>query len=239
MSHLLGLSSDISSHSDQSDDSDDAAVRYDRLQHTIAALRDEVERARVFHKPDEPPPRAPQLHMLVHHEEHRPHLFRQKLRVNPEIFDDILDQISGHPIFHNQSNNPQLPVSIQLAIFLNCAGHYGNAILLEDVAQWAGVSVGSVVNCTNRVMVALLEEHDQFIFFPEDNSEDTELARRFAETRTCPEWRGGYLAIDGSTIDLFTKPAYFGETFYDRKSKYSLGCQVMYFYLFFMGNNLI
>ncbi|KAG2055851.1 hypothetical protein BDR06DRAFT_1044727 [Suillus hirtellus] len=65
-------------------------------------------------------------------------------------------------------------------------------------------------------MVALLEEHNQFIFFPEDNSEDAELAQQ-----------GGYLAIDGSTIDLFTKPAYFGETFYDRKSKYSLGCQVV------------
>lgn len=232
MSQLSGLSS---SHSDTSDYSDDVGVHYDRLQHTIAALRDEVERARIFHKPDQPPPRAPQLYMLVHHEEHRPHLFRQKLRVNPEIFDDILDQISDHPIFRNQSNNPQLPVSIQLAIFLNRAGHYGNAISLEDVAQWAGVSVGSVVNCTNRVMVALLEEHDQFIFFPDDNSEDAELARRFAETRTCPEWRGGYLAIDGSTMDLFAKPAYFGETFYDRKSKYSLGCQVMFFIFIFHG----
>ncbi|KIK33477.1 hypothetical protein CY34DRAFT_99522 [Suillus luteus UH-Slu-Lm8-n1] len=224
MSQLSGLSS---SHSDTSDYSDDVGVHYDRLQHTIAALRDEVERACIFHKPDQPPPRAPQLHMLVHHKEHRPHLFRQKLRVNPEIFDNILDQISDHPIFHNQSNNPQLPVSIQLAIFLNRAGHYGNAISLEDVAQWAGVSVGSVINCTNRVMVALLEEHDQFIFFPDDNSEDAELAWRFAETRTCPEWRGGYLAIDGSTMDLFAKPAYFGETFYDRKSKYSLGCQAV------------
>ncbi|KAG2751392.1 hypothetical protein P692DRAFT_201838976 [Suillus brevipes Sb2] len=149
--------------------------------------------------------------MLVHHEEHRPELFRQKLRVNSEIFDDILNQISGHPIFQNNSNNPQLPVSIQLAIFLNHAGHYGNAITVEDVAQWAGVSVGSVVNCTNHVMVALLEEHNQFISFLEDNSEDAHLARKWAELKTCPEWRGGYLAIDGSTIELFAKPGYFGE----------------------------
>jgi hypothetical protein len=127
------------------------------------------------------------------------------------------------------------PVSIQLAIFLNHAGHYGNAISLEDVTQWAGVSVGSVVSCTNHVMVALLKEHDQFIFFPDDNSEDAELAWCFAETQTCPEWRCGYLAIDGSTMDLFAKPAYFGETFYDRKSKYSLGCQVMCLFFIFHG----
>src|SRR5882757_7214213 len=82
--HLSGLS-DLSS-----DDSTyhyaQFATGYDRLQDAIAALRDEVERARILHKPDEPPPRAPQLHMLVHHEEHRPHLFRQKLRVNADIF---------------------------------------------------------------------------------------------------------------------------------------------------------
>jgi hypothetical protein len=210
--------------------SDDIPLPYDRLLHTILALHDEVKRARVLHKPDEPPPQAPQLYMLVHHEEHRPHLFRQKLCVNPEIFDDILDHISGHPIFQNQSNNPQLPVSIQLAIFLNWAGHYGNVITLEDVAQWAGVSVGSVVNCTNHVMIAVLDAHDQFVCFPADNSEDADLARKFAESHTCPEWKGGFLAIDGSTMDLFTNPGYYGETFFDRKSKYSLGCQVFFIY---------
>ncbi|KAG2045703.1 hypothetical protein BDR06DRAFT_985741 [Suillus hirtellus] len=143
------------------------------------------------------------------------------------LLEGTIVMISSHPIFCHQSNNPQLSISIQLAMFLNCAGYYGNAISLEDVAQWVGVSVGSVINCTNYVMVALLEEHNQFIFFPEDNSEDAELAQWFAETQTYPEWRGGYLVIDGSTIDFFTKPAYFGETFYDRKSKYSLGCQAV------------
>ncbi|KAF9220436.1 hypothetical protein BS17DRAFT_681707, partial [Gyrodon lividus] len=81
--------------------------------------------------------------------------FCKKLWVNPELFDDILDQLSAHPTFHSQSNNPQLPVAVQLAIFLNHAGHFGNAISPDDVALWAGVSVGSVINCTNFVMVAI------------------------------------------------------------------------------------
>lgn len=94
-----------------------------------------------------------------------------------------------------------------------------------------------MVNCTNCVMIALLEEHDKFISFPASDSEDMELARQFAESRTCPEWRHGFLAIDGTTIDLFAKPAYFGETFFDRKSKYSLGCQVrLEFILFYKLN---
>ncbi|KAG2156764.1 uncharacterized protein EDB93DRAFT_1079210 [Suillus bovinus] len=159
--------------------------------------------------------------MLVHYKKHHPHLFQQKLHVNPKIFDDVLDFISDHPIFQNQSNNPQLSVSIQLAIILNRAGHYRNAITLEDVAQWAGVSVGSIVNCTNCVMIVVLDAHNQFICFPADNSEDADLARKFAESCT-------FLAINGSTMNFFTRPGYFGETFYDRKSKYSLGCQVFF-----------
>jgi hypothetical protein len=162
-SPLMPNISDISESESSSDEINFTAAQ---LLGSIIALQDEVMKARVLQKPDEPPPRASQLHLLVHFGEHRPHLFRQKLRIDPEIFDDILDLISGHPIFHNQSNNPQLPVAIQLAIFLNRAGHYGNAISLEDVAQWAGVSVGSVVNCTNRVMCAVLAQHDHFIHFP-------------------------------------------------------------------------
>ncbi|KAF9226101.1 hypothetical protein BS17DRAFT_698676, partial [Gyrodon lividus] len=80
------------------------------------------------------------------------------LRVNPKICDDILDQISDHPTFSSgESQNFQLPIAIQLAIFLNCTGHDGNAISPKHVSQWAGVSVGSVINCTNHVMVAILD----------------------------------------------------------------------------------
>jgi hypothetical protein len=201
-------------------------THFDQLQDSIAALWDELAKARVLHQPDEPPPRAPQLHLLVHFEEHCPHLFRQKLRVNPEIFDDILDLISNHPISHNQSHNPQLPVAMQLAIFLNRAGHYGNAISLEDVAQWAGISVGSVVNCTNHVMVAVLAQHDHFVSFPTPDSQDAEHAQCFVESRACPEWRKGIFAVDGSTVDLYAKPGFHGEVFFDRKSKYSVSCQV-------------
>lgn len=63
------------------------------------------------------------------------YLFCKKLHINPAIFDCIVNKIYEHEIFHSGSNNLQLPVSIQLAIFLNCAGHYGNAISPEDMAQ--------------------------------------------------------------------------------------------------------
>ncbi|KIN97378.1 hypothetical protein M404DRAFT_51833, partial [Pisolithus tinctorius Marx 270] len=55
-----------------------------------------------------------------------------------------------------------------------CAGHYGNAVSPEDVVQWASVSIGSVVNCMNCVMVAILDEHDRFINIPSEDLQEME-----------------------------------------------------------------
>ena len=216
--------------SDSSDDSVACYMQVDaqhrRLLGKIRALHDEVARARVLNHVPVPMMRVPQLPLLNHFADYRPHLFRKKLRVDSQIFDRILEQISGSDIFIPKGNQPQLPISIQLAIFLNRAGHYGNAISLEDIAQWAGVSVGSVKNCSNRVMVALLQQHDHFLAIPAEDSEDAEIARNWVEERSCPGWRNGIFAADGSAINLFEKPGIYGETFYDRKSRYSLNCQV-------------
>ncbi|KIK15008.1 hypothetical protein PISMIDRAFT_115934 [Pisolithus microcarpus 441] len=170
--------------------------------------------------------RAPQIQLLPAFADHRPDLFRKKLHVNPDTFNFILDRISGHLIFQNNSPNRQLPVALQLAIFLNRAGHYGNAISPEDVRQWAGVSVGSVINCTNCVMIALLDLHDDFIFFPGADDSELAKAREFVEVRTCAAWQNGIFAANGSAVKLMTKPSLYGETFYDRKCNYSLNCQV-------------
>ncbi|KIK22919.1 hypothetical protein PISMIDRAFT_101564 [Pisolithus microcarpus 441] len=73
--------------------------------------------------------------------------FRQKLHVDSDIFAHLVNRLENHPIFSNNSNNPQFPVPVQLAIFLNGVSHYGNGAATEDVAEWAGVSVGTVYNC--------------------------------------------------------------------------------------------
>ncbi|KIK93879.1 hypothetical protein PAXRUDRAFT_144044, partial [Paxillus rubicundulus Ve08.2h10] len=136
------------------------------------------------------------------------------LQIIAPIFDDILDQISDHPIFFNQSHNCQLLIAIQLAIFLNHAGHYGNEISPEYVAQWAGVSVGSVINCTNCVIVAILDQHDTFVQFPVLDSEDVKIACAYTQEHSCPEWCNGILAADGSAFCLHAKPTLHSETFY-------------------------
>ncbi|KAG2348484.1 hypothetical protein BDR05DRAFT_865928, partial [Suillus weaverae] len=117
-----------------------------------------------------------------------------------------------NPIFKSNSNNHQLPIALQLAIFLNHTGHYGNMIANEYVCQWADVSVRSVTNCTNRVMIALLEHHDDFIFFPSLNSTDAACAQEYV-SKICPQWHNGIFATNGSMINLCNKLGLYGKTF--------------------------
>ena len=149
----------------------DADLLGNKLLEAIQNLCDEVVTMRVLEMPSEPMPCAPQLHVLPIYARSWPKKFWQKLRIDPQIFNDILDHITDHPVFHNQSNNKQLPVDQQLAIFLNRIGHYGNGVTPDDIALWGGVSVGMVFNCTHRVMVAILSLHDEFIYIPSAQSD--------------------------------------------------------------------
>ncbi len=74
--------------------------------------------------------------------------FQHNLQVNPETFDRILRQICDSHVFLNNSYVDQLPVAYQLAITLFHFGHFGSAISVESVTQWAGCSAGMVVKCT-------------------------------------------------------------------------------------------
>lgn len=74
------------------------------------------------------------------------------------------------------------------------------------MAQWAGVSIGSVTNYSNHIMVTILDLHNMFITFPILDLDDAENAHKFVEARSCPKWRNGIFTVDGSPIDLYKKP---------------------------------
>jgi hypothetical protein len=99
----------------------------------------------------------------------------------------LVDMIENHAIF---GSDRQLPCEIQLAIFLNCAGHYGNAATSQDIADWAGISVGSIYNCTNHVMIAIASLHDSAIswnLYDPDYICEKAKAKEWVESRTCGE----------------------------------------------------
>ncbi|KAG1719537.1 uncharacterized protein EDB91DRAFT_1257571 [Suillus paluster] len=137
----------------------------------IGALHDEVEKCWVLNV------RlslscAPQLHLLQEWALLLPQKFRCKLCVDADVFDEVMTLIQPHPIFYNKLNNPQLPVTVQLAIFLNGIDHYDNAATTEDISDWVGVSVGTIYNCYKQVMIVILQLHDQAINFDPLDHED-------------------------------------------------------------------
>jgi hypothetical protein len=195
----------------------------DTVEKEIRRLREEISTARVLrHK--RKVAKSSQIHLLTTWRKENIEQFRRKVRVDPPTFDGILEKIRDDEIFHNNSNCPQTPVETQLAIFLYRVGHYGNAASPEAIGHWAGVSPGTVVNATNRVMVAVLTLHDELIHLP--TSEEKESAKRWVAGKVCPEWRDGYLVVDGTKFALFQRPGLHGDAWFDKNRNYSLDCQV-------------
>jgi hypothetical protein len=218
------FSDPVSDDSMASTDSDYSQI-LDYCLQGLTALEDEVRHTRVL-QPSIRISRAPQIHLLDEWRDHNPRRFRAKVRVDPYIFDELVTLIEAHHIF---KSNRQLPISKQLAIFLNRAGHYGNGLTIEDIGEWAGVSAGTVHNCCNRVMIALLQLHDLAMAWDtngREHAEQKEKAKQWVQSVSCPELRNGYMTGDGTCIPLFQKPSQHGESYFDKKKNYSINCQV-------------
>jgi hypothetical protein len=168
-----------------------------------------------------------QLHLLLHdYKFNRPEIFRSYLRIDPGCFDDLVRVLKDDPVFHNNSNNPQMPIDEQVAIALFRFGHYGNAASTLKVALWAGIGFGTVPLVTNRVLKATCSERFRKSALRWSSPQAKEAAKAWVQDASCPAWRDGWLMVDGTLVPLFMRPGFFGNTFFDRKSNYSLNVQV-------------
>lgn len=59
--------------------------------------------------------------------------------MEPATYHLLVDKLKDEPVFHNDSNNPQMPVHLQILIALKRFGAYGNGVAISEVADWAGV----------------------------------------------------------------------------------------------------
>ena len=220
--HDTSTASTSASDSDMSL-TDFEAEYYENWRRRYNELLNHITNSRVL---QQAPPvlKSSQLHLLDNWRLYSPERFRRKLHVEPNTFDSLVALIMDNPVFSNQSNCPQLPVHLQLSVFLFRTGHYGNAASPEDAAQWAGISVGAVEKCTDRVIIALLSHHDDAVHFPD--TDDKEQAKSFIEEQTCEEWRNGFLLVDGTKFALFQRPGLHGDAWFDKDGEYSIDCQV-------------
>ncbi|KAL3696264.1 hypothetical protein R1sor_010340 [Riccia sorocarpa] len=79
---------------------------------------------------------------------------------------DKWEKSSEFFVFHNNSPKPQAAVFVQLAVALDHFGHEGNGACLDRSMLLWGISHGSMVNYTNRVMIALESCMGQEIAWP-------------------------------------------------------------------------
>jgi len=112
----LDPQSPVSSHSsptlsDMEDEIESCSM--DRLATLLKYMKDK----RVL-EPQPTNPKASQLYLLDHWADHNLRTFHVKLRINPTTFQQLLELLKDHHIFHNGSNSPQLPVDVELAIYL-------------------------------------------------------------------------------------------------------------------------
>jgi len=172
------------------------------------------------------------LCLNVYRDSARPELaghFRTFARMFPTTFNKLVTIIAPSPIFANRSLNQEQQISVerQLLVTLYRFGSFGNSASIRQVALWAGIGEGTVVLCTKRVLYAILSSglREQCISWP--GVEERNAYKERVEEIAIPEWRNGWVMIDGTLIPLYTKPSYYGESFFDRKSNYSLNIQIV------------
>lgn len=169
-----------------------------------------------------------QLYHILHTLKNaRPDHFCEALRIDPSTFDTLVTQIDDDPIFSNNSRNGQMPVEDQVANTLFRLGHSGNAVSLQNIANWAGCGKGTVDLVTWRVMVAVLQPEFMSEAVRLPTEEEIEQAKRWVEVHSCRGWRNGWCLVDGTLIPLFERPHWYSESYYDRKCNYSLNLQVI------------
>lgn len=179
------------------------------------------------------------LHLLLTEwKQTRPEIFRSYLRVTSDCFDALIEAIRDDPVFHNNSNNSQTPVEMQTVIALYRFDHYGNAASTMKVALTFGVSYGLVRLATARVMKACCSERFRASSVQWSSADEKELAKE-AVANTCPGWRNGWCMVDGTLVPLFQRPSLFGNTWFDRKSNYSMNVQVSTSMCRYLGFRLI
>ena len=154
-----------------------------------------------------------------------PLYFRAFLRVEKSTFDYLRARLdlTARDLFYSESGRPQLSVAVQLSISLYRLGHYGNGASVILIAQRFGVSPGTVVNATRRVLSAVLRWEADEIRWPT-------AAERESSGRASAE-RYGFCgcigAVDGTTIPFAYAPSVDPWCYFDRHRRYSVNVLVV------------
>ncbi|MBW0471094.1 hypothetical protein O181_010809 [Austropuccinia psidii MF-1] len=134
--------------------------------------------------------------------------FKQVVCTTQGGFLHIYEMIQNSPLFKNQTNCPQLCVSLQLALTSEQLGCNGKGASLGFLARSYGISRGSVVSSSQRVIEVLLALGPQLVKWPNEGRQSHISASMAGEG-----FPGCVGFLDGTTIPLFQRPGLDGEVF--------------------------
>lgn len=131
--------------------------------------------------------------------------YRGYMRMSRATFESVVSLLRCHAadVFVSRHGSCQLALEIQVALTLYRLGSYGNATRVEAVADLFGVSAGTVVKSTRRVIAGLQPSAPTLIVWP--NSERSQKISDWAGNRF--GFDGCIGATDGTTIRLAYQPA--------------------------------
>jgi hypothetical protein len=164
------------------------------------------------------------INRIAYFETHR--RFKHYFRMSKENFNNLLNLIEPHPIFHNNSTNPQRPVRLQLMVTLYYLGSGGNGGTWTKIGGYFGIGDGTVQLFTQRVMTAILSIKDQIIKWPKPGSiEYKRTLQMHLHLHGFPNCLG---FVDGSHFAVYRKPVgKQGSAYWTRHDEYALNGTVI------------
>jgi hypothetical protein len=149
--------------------------------------------------------------------------FREAFRMNKDTFLFILNKIQNHKVFKNNSRHQQQPVWLQLLVSLERFGFDGTSSSIGKISRSLGISRGTVILYTARVIEAILSIHDEFIKWP-SRRKRKQTSDYFEETH---QFKGLVGIVDSTFVNLCEKPQVDPETYWSRKQRYSMNVQII------------
>lgn len=182
----LNSSSNSSSSSDNSDSSNDLTEK-----DILLAAMDELTRIRYLNHFGEVVRTPASMENRIDRRYTDPDLFCRTARIDPVTFNLLVEALKDQPIFHNESNNLQMPIKRQIFIALKRFGTYRNGSSVYEIAEWARIGQGTVNLVTRRVMTAILDSNlrTQHVRWPRDK--EKEAAKEWVEAQSIPAFKDG------------------------------------------------
>ncbi len=147
-----------------------------------------------------------------------PNYWHVHYRMSRETFDFICRTVNGHLVKQQTNMRATIPVEKRVAVGLWWLANGGS---YRSIGQVFGISRSIVCRITKDFVGALVHLRDEFICWPKTPEACARSVSTFRNLSPLPNVFG---AIDGTHVEI-TAPERSTVDFFNRKQRYSIGCQ--------------